>query len=182
MSRAHSFNKGADLYFATMTIVGWLDVFTRDDYRQILYDSWNYCWKQKGLRIHAYVIMTNHVHWIVSTEGEKLSAIMRDMKKFTSKRLFEAIANNPKESRREWMKSQFEFSGRTCPQNKDIKIWQSNDKPIALWSPDVIKQKLDYIHLNPVKAGFVDSPDQFRHSSAVQYAGGRALFEVIPLD
>lgn len=67
-----------NLYFTTTTVVGWVDIFTRQIYRDILYQSWTYCREKKGLRIHAYVIMTNHIHMIVSSEEVPLQGIFRD--------------------------------------------------------------------------------------------------------
>ncbi|MEP7376786.1 MAG: transposase [Chitinophagaceae bacterium] len=86
MSNAYKFDDpdGCYCYFITYAVVEWVDVFTRDEYRNILLDSWRHCQKEKGLQIHAWVIMTNHVHQIISRKGEhKLEDIMRDMKKFT---------------------------------------------------------------------------------------------------
>ena len=83
MSRKYKFFNKEDLYFVTFTVVKWIDVFTRNEYREILLDSWKYCQKHKGLEIYAWCIMTNHVHVIISSNKEELSSIMRDMKSFT---------------------------------------------------------------------------------------------------
>jgi REP element-mobilizing transposase RayT len=79
MSRKYKFYEKTDLYFVTYVIVNWIDVFTRDIYREVLLDSWYYCVKNKGLRIFAWCIMTNHVHMIISSKEEELSNIMRDI-------------------------------------------------------------------------------------------------------
>lgn len=72
------------LHFITITVVGWVDVFTRTQYKDIIIESLKYCVSSKGLKLYAYVIMTNHLHLIVSTsEGNELSDILRDFKKFT---------------------------------------------------------------------------------------------------
>ena len=95
MSRKYKFYDKSDLYFVTYTVVDWIDVFTRDIYRNVLLDSWNYCIKNKGLRIHAWCIMTNHVHMIISSEKDELSNIMRDMKSYTSTTIKKLITENP---------------------------------------------------------------------------------------
>lgn len=83
------------LHFLTFTVVGWVDVFSRDKYREIIIDSLIYCQKEKGLIINAYVIMSNHVHLICYTkEPFQLSDFIRDFKKFTSKSILESIQSN----------------------------------------------------------------------------------------
>ena len=101
MSRALKMNDPEGLYFITLTVVDWIDVFTRPQYKQILIDAFRFCQQNKGLNIHAYVIMTNHVHLIVSrrTEAPPLSDIVRDFKKFTAQQLLKAIQNRRKSLR-----------------------------------------------------------------------------------
>ena len=102
MSNNYKFDDPDGCYFITYSVVAWVDVFTRNEYKQILLDSWKHCQKAKGLQIHAWVIMTNHIHMIVSRKGEiPLEDIMRDMKKYTASKIITAIMCNEKESRRE---------------------------------------------------------------------------------
>ncbi len=78
-------------YFVTFTVHQWVDVFTRNDYKDILIDSLKHCQKEKGLLIYEWVIMTNHIHLILSSEGDPLSDIIRDFKKYTSRKIIDAI-------------------------------------------------------------------------------------------
>ncbi len=87
MSEKYKVRNPQALYFITCTVVDWIDLFTRPDYKDILISSWKHCQKEKGLNIHAYVIMTNHFHAIMSSDKVPLNDIVRDMKKFTSKEL-----------------------------------------------------------------------------------------------
>ena len=91
------------LYFITCTVHQWVDVFTRRIYVDILLDSLRFCQKEKGLEIYAWVVMTNHLHLVVSSKGDGLSNIIRDFKKFTSSRIFKEIEQNEKESRKRWL-------------------------------------------------------------------------------
>ena len=93
-------------YFVTFTVVEWIDIFTRPIYRDILVASLNYCIKHKGLVVYGWVIMSNHIHLIISTKTyqENISEIIRDFKKFTSGEIVWAISSD-RESRREWMLS-----------------------------------------------------------------------------
>jgi len=87
-------------HFITSTVHQWTDVFTRKEYIDILLASIRYCQQHKGLKVYAWVVMTNHVHLIISSDKDKLSDIIRDLKKFTAKQIFEAIRNNPKEKQK----------------------------------------------------------------------------------
>ncbi len=182
MSRAYKFNNPAGLYFVSFATVGWIDVFTREIYRDILVESLKYCQASKGLEIYAWCLMTNHIHLIVrAKEGFLMPNIMRDFKKFTSKKIIEAILLNEHESRKEWMIAIFKSSGEYNSNNKNYQFWRQDNKPIELWSHDVIQQKLDYIHNNPVDAGFVAEPEHWRFSSAIDYGGGKGLIKILYL-
>ena len=100
--------------------------------------------------------MPSHLHLIASVKQEqyKLPDIMRDFKKFTSKKITETIQLID-ESRKMWLLDKFEFAGRYNSKIKDYKVWQDGYHPVACFSKDFMQQKLDYLHNNPVKAGFV---------------------------
>ena len=78
--------KGEDIYFLTFTIVGWVDIFTRKIYRDIVLESFRYCQENKGLDLFAYVIMSNHIHLIARSRDGDLSAVVRDFKRYTSQK------------------------------------------------------------------------------------------------
>lgn len=91
------------IYFVTFAVVEWVDVFTRKMYADMVVESLRFCQCEKGLRIHAWCIMSNHIHLIISAEENSLSDILRDFKKFTSRKVIKAIEENLLESRRNWM-------------------------------------------------------------------------------
>jgi REP element-mobilizing transposase RayT len=165
------------MYFLTFTVIDWIDVFTRKNYRDMLLDSLVYCQKEKGLVIHAFVIMSNHVHCILSSKPGKLSATIRDFKSHTSKMIIDSIQVDT-ESRRAWMLPLFEHKGLKNIRNKSFQFWQQNNHPIELHTNYFIDQKLDYIHNNPVEAGWVEKPEEYVYSSAKNYAGEMGLIEV----
>jgi REP element-mobilizing transposase RayT len=154
------------LYYVTLTVVGWIDVFTRREYVNVLYDSIRYCQANKDLHLHAYVVMTNHVHLICHTGERSLNDVLRDMKSFTAKAIVHAIASNPHESRKEWMLHMFGYHGRGSSQNRHFQFWQHGSHPIELYTEEVIWQKIRYLHNNPVKAGIVTEPEHYLHCSA----------------
>lgn len=158
------------LNYLTCTVVGWVDVFTRASYRDIILESLSYCQEAKGLRIFAYVLMSNHLHLIAKTDGEQpLSAVLRDFKKFTSRKILEAIENG-NESRKEWRLHVFSYYARQNANNRHYQFWDQDNHPIALVSPKVIWQKVDYIHNNPVRAKWVEKAEDYLCSNARNYA------------
>lgn len=181
MSRKYKIHNPDAPYFVTFTVVQWIDVFTRDVYRHIFLDSLRYCQREKGLIMHAYCIMSNHVHLILAARGDQLlQNIIRDIKKFTSVKTIEAIAQHPQESRKAWMLWIFARAGEKNSNNRHYQFWQQHNHPIELYNRKIAEQKLKYIHQNPVKAGWVLSPEEFLYSSAKNYAGMQAdvLLEV----
>ena len=80
------------LNFLTFTIVEWIDLFSRSVYKDIIIDSLVFCQKNKGLNVHVYAIMSNHVHVIFSTEESiGLSSIIQHFKSFTAKQILKYI-------------------------------------------------------------------------------------------
>ncbi len=92
-------------YFITLTVAGWIDIFTRRCYCDVVIDSWKYCMEQKGLEIFAYVIMPSHIHMVARSLNGELNKILRDSKSFTSKKILGLIEQMPGESRKECLPS-----------------------------------------------------------------------------
>ncbi len=153
------------LYFLTMTVEGWIDLFTRKEYAEFLEDNLNYCIDKKGLEVFSYNIMPSHMHLIARTEYD-LSDWLRDYKGFTSRKLYEMIGNHPTESRKEWLKYLFQYFAKPLKNNKESKLWQSGNHPEEIFSQKFYDQKVEYIHNNPVEAGLVTDPQYYRYSSA----------------
>jgi putative transposase len=168
------------IYFLTHTVVQWLDVFTRPRHKMVVVDSLNYCIEKKGLNVHAWCLMTNHLHMIASAkEGFKLSGIIRDMKEHTAKETIKLIIEEP-ESRREIFLGIFKSEGLKDKRITNYKFWQESNHAIELdpFRPHIIDQKLNYIHYNPVEAGIVDRPEDYLYSSARDYSGTRGLVKI----
>jgi len=162
--------------FAT---VNWIDVFTRQVYYKVLEESINYCRaEKKGMEIYCYCFMPSHVHFIFRSSKEEPSELLRAFKKHTSKKVIEAIENNPQESRKEWLLWMFERAGTKKGNISKYQFWQHHNKPIELWSEKVIKQKIDYIHNNPVETGFVTNPIDWKYSSARNFQDDNTILEI----
>ena len=125
MSTKYRFTEKDGIYFTTSTVVGWLDVFTRDVYRDIVLNSIRFCQQNQGLKVHAWVLMTNHLHMICSFNGkQEPGLVLKNMKSFAAIKLIDAIINNSKESRREQMLNLFEAEGKKSSSNFRFKLWQ----------------------------------------------------------
>ena len=183
MSRKYKFHDNEEIYFVTFTVVRWVDLFTRNEYKDILIDSLNFCKAQKDLDVYAYCFMTNHIHLIIGSRSNPLSNIVRDFKRYTSEQLRRAIVTHPKESRRDWMLHIFRESGIRNNNNYKFQLWQQHSHPIALISSKILHRVLNYIHDNPVKAGFVQNAEDWLYSSANQYSTSeKGLIDIIQLD
>jgi REP-associated tyrosine transposase len=157
------------VHFITFGVFEWVDVFTRQVYRDIVLESIRYCQTEKDLLLHAWCIMSNHVHLIASAKDNNLSDIVRDFKKFTSKQIIKAIMENSQESRKEWMLAVFRKAGEANSRNNQYQFWRQDNQPREVYSPAFVFQKLNYIHNNPVEAGIVGSPEDYLYSSAMDY-------------
>ena len=107
---------------------------------------------------------------------------MRDFKSYTSGQMKSLIKNNPVESRREWMLWMMERAGKKNSNNNDWQFWQQDNHPIELNNESILRQKLNYLHNNPVEAGFVIKAEEYLYSSAVNYYGGKGLLDVNVLE
>ena len=178
-------------HFITATVIDWIDVFTRQAYRDIVIESLDYCIKNKGMILYGYVIMSNHIHLIIQSEEGKLSDLIRDFKKFTAKSILEKIQNSP-ESRKEWMLESFKLAAQTHSRNKDYQFyfvsspfrlgWQYGNHAEEIYSNEFMWSKLDYIHLNPVRSGLVSKASDYIYSSAGNYLNNSGLLTVEKAD
>ena len=166
-------------YFVTITVVDWIDVFTRKNHKLQIIDSLRYCQQVKGLEVYGWCLMPSHLHMIVKATGrQKLNEILRDFKKFTAKAIIAAIIEQS-ESRRKWMLARFEYNGKFLKRIEKYKFWQDGNHAEVILTPDLFYQKLNYIHNNPVKEMIVSKQEDYYFSSARNYSGLDYLLEVI---
>ena len=159
-----------EIYFITLTTVGWIDVFTRINQKYIIIDALKYCQVYKNLKIYAYVLMHSHLHLVCCAENkESISDIMRDFKKFTSKKIIDTIINEP-ESRREWLLKHFKDACSHLKRTQHYKVWQDGYHAEIIFSNNFLHEKINYIHQNPVKEKIVMHPEDYYFSSARNYA------------
>lgn len=166
-------------HFITFAVVDWIDVFTRPAYKQVIVDSLSFCQEKKGLRIHSWCLMSNHIHLMVSAKKDyNLSDILRDFKKFTAYSILNDLRSNPKESRRKWMLWMFKKAGSINSNNTTYQFWRQDNRPMEVRSNYFFNQKMKYIHYNPVKAGFCKKPEDYPYSSAQWYVDKTGLLDI----
>jgi REP element-mobilizing transposase RayT len=161
------------VHFITFAVVEWIDVFTRRTYSDIVMENLRYCINNKGLKLHAWCVMSNHIHLIMSAADGILSNILRDFKKFTSKVIITAIESNKQESRRNWMLWIFRKAGEKNSRNNEYQFWQQDNRAMQLETVEFTLDKLTYLHNNPVKAGIVDKAEEYLLSSARDHYVGK---------
>ena len=180
MSTGYKLSEKDGVYFLTFQIVGWVDIFTRKEYKDIVIDSLKYCQDHKGLEVFAYVIMSNHIHILCRSNIEDLSGTVRDFKSFTSKQFID-ILKSKKESRRDWMDMVFKYHAK-YKKEQNHQIWTHENHAEHIYSQKFIEQKVNYIHQNPVRAGIVNQVEDYVYSSAQNYADEDGLIDVIIID
>ncbi len=155
-------------YFCTLSVIEWIDIFTKPVYGEIMINSLLYCQKNKGLILYGYVFMTNHIHLLFSIhEGCSAEAFIRDFKKWSTTSIQKELEN---ESRR-YIKNLLNNSIFKKRINS-LQIWQSNNYPEMIESIPFFKQKLEYIHANPIKRGYVSKAEDWMYSSARNWICG----------
>lgn len=181
MSEKYKVRDHERAHYMTMTVVKWVDVFTRKNHRTVIVDSLNYCCRNKGLELFGWCLMSNHLHLIGrAKDGFTLPEIIRDFKKHTAKQIIGQIMKEP-ESRREWMLNIFAKEASRLKRVSGYKFWQDGFRPKELNGNRFIAQKVRYMHANPVVAGVVKHPEDWVYSSGTNYADGIGLVDVIVL-
>jgi REP element-mobilizing transposase RayT len=178
MSTGYKINNQYAAHYVTLQVVFWIDLFTRQAYRDIFIESLKYSQQNKNLEIYAYVVMSNHVHLLAKSLSGDLSGTLRDLKKYTSKKFIERITDEP-ESRREWMLRLFAFAAKRQNKAGDYQVWTHENHAEEIYSNTFIQQKVEYIHQNPVRGGLVQFPQEYVYSSAKNYAGEDGLVDVV---
>ena len=181
MSPQYRVRNHEEIHFITFTVVDWVDIFIRPIYKDLIIDSLKYCQEHKGLQLYGYCLMSNHLHLLASaTLPAKLPDIVRDFKKHTNKQIIKLIEQE-NESRRDWMLYRFKYHAKFNVRISDYKVWQDGYRAIECNTIELLEQKLDYIHQNPVKAQIVEEPQHYIYSSAKNYSSEKGLLDVLLL-
>jgi putative transposase len=159
-------------HFMTCTVVEWLPVFTRPDTVEILLNCWRYQRENEGLRLYGYVILENHLHFIA--QAQNLNKCVSSFKSFTARKIIDYL----KLQKAEMLLTRLHFAKQAHKQDREYQFWQEGVHAELIFSEAMMREKLDYIHANPVKRGYVNLPEHWRYSSANNYVGQVGLMEI----
>jgi putative transposase len=160
-------------YFLTDTVVAWLPIFSYPPLATIVLDSWKFLQQQRGVRIFGYVIMENHLHWIAS--GDDLSKQIGHFKSYTARKMIDEMQQRGFAT----LLQELHFFKLRHKVDQTYQLWQEGSHPQQIQSDEMMLQKLEYIHSNPLRRGFVDDPIHWRYSSARNYARMKGLIDVM---
>ena len=158
-------------HFVTCTVLHWVPVFTRPETVDIVLESLRFL-KREGLRVYAYVILENHLHMVV--QSGDLNRDMARFKSYTSRQLLSCFSE--RNVRR--ILDQLAFYKKAHKADRIYQFWQEGCHPEWIQDDGMMRQKVEYIHQNPVERGYVDRAEHWRYSSARDYAGSAGLLEV----
>lgn len=172
MGRSRYHVLGNQPHFLTCTVVNWIPLFSKVEVAEIILNSLNFLQSQQRLTLYGYVIMENHLHVIASAAS--LSKEIGDFKSFTARSIIDLLKKN----NANYILNQLEFYKLKHKKKQDHQVWQEGFHPQAILSEEIFRQKLDYIHNNPVRRGYIDEPAHWRYSSYRNYMGQQGLLQV----
>lgn len=170
--RGYKFYENEYPYFLTCMLIDGIPLFNDTEVADIVIDSLNYAQKNLNMKIYCYVIMNNHFHMIA--KGDDLSKYMHSIKSYTAK----MILNSLKARNRIFFLSQLKKAKKQYKTKTEYQVWDEGSHPIIVNSRAKMARMMDYIHQNPVKAGYVESAKHWRYSSYVNYIGVAGLIDV----
>lgn len=158
-------------HFLTCTVLEWLPVFTRQEMVQILLDCWRYQ-RGQGLKLYGYVILENHCHFVA--QADRLDKFVHSFKSYTARQIIDLL-----QSRRvEQILTRLRFAKKAHKRDREYQFWQEGSHAELILNEDMMREKLEYIHRNPVKRGYVAKAEHWRYSSAEFYLSGDGLIEI----
>jgi REP element-mobilizing transposase RayT len=164
-------------YFMTSTVVAWLPIFSNPAFAEIVLDSWRFLQRERGVAIFGYVILENHLHWIASAKGslEDLSDQVGRFKSFTARRIIDEMEASGYST----LLDELRFFKMRHKADQEYQLWQEGSHPQQIQNDEMMVQKLEYMHGNPIRRGYVDDATHWRYSSARNYAGLSGLLDVV---
>jgi REP element-mobilizing transposase RayT len=164
-------------YFMTSTIVAWLPVFAHPQFADVIFDSWRFLQRERAITIFGYVFLENHLHWIASAKGslEDLSDQVGRFKSYTARRIIDEMHRCGYST----LLDELRFLKMHHKVDQTYQLWQEGSHPQQIQNDEMMVQKLEYMHANPVRRGYVDDPKHWRYSSARNYAGATGLLEAL---
>lgn len=157
-----------ELSFFTATILEWKHLLADDTNKDIILDSLAFLVKNGRVYVNAFVIMSNHIHllWHIRQPYTKEN-VQRDFLKFTGQMMLKGLRNSDS-----GMLQHLQVNAK----DRKYQVWERNALTIPIWTENVLLQKLEYIHNNPVRAGLCTNPADYKYSSTSFYNSGKDPF------
>ena len=159
-------------HFLTCTVLEWLPLFVRPALVEIVLDCWRYQQAHQDLRLYGYVILENHLHFVA--QAPDLRKCVSGFKSYTARKIIDHLEQRGAQ----YLLQRLRFAKRAHKADRVYQLWQEGSHAELVYSLGVMQEKLDYIHHNPLKRGYVDQPEHWHYSSALNYAGQEGLIEV----
>jgi putative transposase len=159
-------------HFLTMTVVDWLPIFSNREVTDIILDSLRYLQEEKKAKLYAYVIMENHLHCVV--QSDELTKVIQSFKSYTAR----AIIDYFTERKNAGILRKFRQNKLSHKTESQYQVWQEGSHPEEITTDEMMHQKIEYIHNNPVRRGYVEEASYWRYSSAQNYEGKQGLVNV----
>jgi REP element-mobilizing transposase RayT len=159
-------------HFLTCTIVGWLPIFSNSKMIDIIINSLKFLQKTDRIQVFGFVIMIDHLHLIASSEN--LSKEISHFKSFTARQIIQLLKDENDFNKLNIIRT-FRKKFR---KDRQFQVWQEGSYPKVIMNRKMMSQKLNYIHYNPVKKGYVSDPLDWNYSSARNYRDLKSLLDV----
>jgi len=160
-------------YFMTATVVAWLPVFCQPAMVEIILNSWRFLQRERGVQIFGFVVMENHLHWIA--QGPSLAEQVGRFKSYTARCIIDELEKRGHKT----LLEELRYYKLRHKVDQTHQLWQEGSHPQQIQGDEMMLQKLEYVHDNPVRRGYVDDQVHWRYSSARNYAGKPGLIDVI---
>jgi len=159
-------------HFMTCTVMEWLPVFTGPETMQIIIDCWQYQREHEGLKLYGFVILENHLHFVA--QAPRLDKCVSSFKSFTARKLIDYLQSLHIEQ----LLKRLRFSKRAHKVDREYQFWQEGVHAEMVFSEEIMREKLKYIHENPIKRGYVNRAEYWRYSSASNYEGLAGVMDI----
>jgi len=159
-------------HFMTCTILHWIPIFTRVETTNIVFDTLRYLQNNDNLKLYSYVILENHLHLIVSSDD--IAKSMRSFKSYTAKQILKLL----QEKNVKTILDQLSFYKKAHKVDATYQLWQEGYAPKLIVDDKMMIDRINYIHNNPIKRGYVDEAKHWRYSSARDYEDEKGLIDV----
>jgi REP element-mobilizing transposase RayT len=168
-------SKDNPAFYLTAVTKDRLPIFRTDLLAQVMCNALDEARRSGNFLIFAYVIMMDHLHLVTNSKIDS-NEILRFVKGIGSRRIIDHLKERGQSDSLEQLRVQHRSDG------SNYMVWQRHPNTRLLWSESMLWQRIQYTHLNPVRAELVDHPNDWKWSSARIWHGRRAETEPLEID